>query len=137
MLKFFITLGILYFIIVKAYSQVVGGVPFDSSVCKSLPQFTQHTKDQIKSFTKDVQKIIDYVVNGADSGKTYDELSIFVDKFGSRFAGTKNYEDSIDYMVDKLKKEHHDNVHTENLTLPNPWVRSHFLYSFRGNRSKF
>ncbi len=137
MLKFLITLGILYFVIAKAYSQVVDGVPFDSSVCKSLSQFTQHTKDQIKSFTKDVQKIIDYVVNGADSGKTYDELSVFVDKFGSRFAGTKNYEDSIDYMVDKLKKEHHDNVHTENLTLPNPWVRLHFLYSFRRNRSKF
>lgn len=52
---------------------------------------------------------------------TYRELSRFVDKFGHRLTGTKALEESINYMVDVLKKETHDNVYTEDVTVPT-WV---------------
>jgi hypothetical protein len=121
MFQYFTTISILSFIFVSVSAKPFDLEAFDSIVCDSLPQFSQRIKDQIRDSAKDVQKIIDYVVNGPDRGKTYDELSKFVDKFGARFAGTQTFEDSIDYMVDMLKKDNHENVHTENAPLI-PWV---------------
>jgi len=94
---------------------------FDERVCDFVPQFTDQIRNQIRNISTDVQKIIDFVVNGPDSGVTYNELSKFVDKFGPRLAGTQNLEDAIDYMVDLLDKEGHDNVHTEQAIVPQ-WV---------------
>lgn len=76
----------------------------------------------------DVGKIINYITNGKQRGKTYQELATFVDRFGSRFTGTKNLEDSIDYILKKLQDEGHDNVHGEKVAVPkwtrgNEWVQ--------------
>jgi hypothetical protein len=101
---------------------------FDSRVCDFVPEFTDQIKNQIKNMSTDVQKIIDFVVNGQDRGVTYNELSYFVDKFGPRLAGTQNLEDAIDYMVDLLTNEEHDNVHTEEAQVPQ-WVSNLHKFS--------
>ncbi|XP_054158518.1 carboxypeptidase Q-like [Oppia nitens] len=95
---------------------------FDPIICESLPKFNTEIRQQIANISADIQKIIDYVVNGPDSGLTYKELALFVDQFGSRFTGTANLESAIDYMVDRLKRDKHDKVYTENVTVP-VWIR--------------
>ncbi|XP_054158513.1 uncharacterized protein LOC128956825 [Oppia nitens] len=96
---------------------------FDPIICESLPKLTNNKiRQQISNISPDIQKIIKYVVNGPDSGVTYDELAKFVDQFGPRFTGTASLESSIDYMVDRLKRERHDKVYTENVTVP-VWIR--------------
>ncbi|KAL1444634.1 hypothetical protein MTO96_029736 [Rhipicephalus appendiculatus] len=57
---------------------------------------------EIRSYKPIVEKIIDMVVYGAEQNVTYDELAMFVDRFGARPSGSKTLEDSIDYMVDIL-----------------------------------
>ena len=94
---------------------------FDGKICETIPQFNQKLKDQIRRLSSDAHKIIESVVNGSEKGVTYRELSRFVDKFGHRLTGTKALEESINYMVDVLKKETHDNVYTEDVTVPT-WV---------------
>ncbi|XP_054158509.1 uncharacterized protein LOC128956821 [Oppia nitens] len=89
---------------------------------KSLPHFNGKLRQQIRSLSSDIQRIIDYVVNGRDSGQTYAELAKFVDWFGPRLVGTSSLESSIDYMVDRLKRERHDKVYTENVIVP-VWTR--------------
>ncbi|CAG2105142.1 unnamed protein product [Medioppia subpectinata] len=100
----------------------VNCIEFDAKICDSLPQFDGRLRERIANISTDVQKIIDYVVNGADRGVTYNELAKFVDTFGSRLVGTKNLENAIDYMLDLLKTEGHDNVHGEPCAVP-VWTR--------------
>ncbi|CAG2119128.1 unnamed protein product, partial [Medioppia subpectinata] len=91
---------------------------FDDSICDSLPKFTHELREEIRNLSTDVNKIIDFVMTGADRGVTYDELAVFIDKFGSRFVGTANLENSIDYMLDRLTREGHDIVGSEKLSVP-------------------
>ena len=100
---------------------------FNESVCKSLTEFNTRIKPQILSLWPDAQRIIDFVVNGTDSGVTYQELAKFVDKFGSRLTGTQNLENSIDYMTELLKREHHLNVHEEEVTVPTWVIKKHLI----------
>jgi carboxypeptidase Q len=69
-----------------------------------------------------VEGIINASVNGVFKRRTWRTLARFVDKFGSRIAGSENLEQSIDYMVDLLKKNQLENVHTEPALVPK-WVR--------------
>jgi hypothetical protein len=69
-----------------------------------------------------VEGIINASVNGVFKRRTWRTLARFVDKFGSRIAGSDNLEQSIDYMVDLLKKNQLENVHTEQALVPK-WVR--------------
>ena len=85
------------------------------------PRFVFHFKPQIAAIASDVHRIIEHVLSAKHSGETYEALSVFVDKFGPRFTGTQNLEHSIDYMLDLLRKEGHDNVRGENVTVPK-WV---------------
>ena len=55
---------------------------------------------------------------------SFHRLAEMTDKFGGRLAGSKNFEDVVDYMVDELKKAGLDNVHTENATIPH-WERGY------------
>ncbi|CAH0559506.1 unnamed protein product [Brassicogethes aeneus] len=77
---------------------------------------------EIRSYEPIVEKIIGATMNGKFKGATYNELTKFVDKFGPRVSGTKNLEDSIDHMLDLLKKNNLDNVHGEEVQVPH-WVR--------------
>ena len=94
---------------------------FDSSICERVPYFNEYLKYEIRNKSQDVNRIIDFVLNGPDKGVTYNELGKFVDEFGSRLAGTKNLENAIDYMLKLLQIEKHDNVHGEKVQVP-VWV---------------
>jgi len=77
---------------------------------------------EIANYKPIVERIIDTSVNGLYKGRTWRTLARFVDKFGSRIAGSENLENAIDYMVDQLKTNQLENVHTEPALVPK-WVR--------------
>lgn len=78
--------------------------------------------EEIRNYKPIVHAIINATTNGIFKGRTWRTLAKFVDKFGSRIAGSDNLENAIDYMVDLLKKSQLDNVHTEPALVPK-WVR--------------
>lgn len=78
--------------------------------------------EEIKSYAPIVNQIINEATNGSFKGVTYDELAKFVDKFGGRLSGTKNMEDSIDYMLDLMQQYKLENVHGEDVSVPH-WER--------------
>ncbi|KAJ6224922.1 hypothetical protein RDWZM_003467 [Blomia tropicalis] len=96
--------------------------PQDALKCGSDRQFQTHFKPQLKQLSSEVRQIIEHIISPTNAGATYESLAYFVDKFGPRMAGTKQLEDSIDFMLDWLKKDGHDNVHGENVTIPK-WNR--------------
>ncbi|XP_063909153.1 carboxypeptidase Q-like [Zophobas morio] len=79
-------------------------------------------KTEIASYASTVEKIINAAVNGSFKGVTYQELSLFVDTFGNRIAGSQNLENAIDYMINKSIVNRLDNVHGEEVQVPH-WVR--------------
>lgn len=94
---------------------------FNGDACASDHLFMTHFKPQVAAIAPDIKRIIEYVLSTEHAGETYELLATFVDKFGPRFTGTPNLEDAIDYMLDWLKREGHENVHGENVTVPK-WV---------------
>lgn len=81
-------------------------------------------KEEIASYSDVVNKIFEQTTDfsGKYKGKVWDELAYFTDRFGNRFTGTKNLENSIDYMNSLLNKYNLDNVHTEDVSVP-IWTR--------------
>ncbi|XP_050510734.1 carboxypeptidase Q [Diabrotica virgifera virgifera] len=77
---------------------------------------------EIQSYKPTVHRIIDAVTKGRHKGKVYNHLSDFIDTFGARVSGTKNLENSIDYVQDLLVQAGLENIHGENVTVPH-WVR--------------
>ncbi|KAJ8947303.1 hypothetical protein NQ318_004555 [Aromia moschata] len=77
---------------------------------------------EIQSYQSVVNQIINATINGQFKGETYNELAIFVDKFGNRFSGSQSLEDSIDYLLELMTEYGLDNVHGEDVQVPN-WVR--------------
>lgn len=78
--------------------------------------------EEIQNYQPIVNKIIEEVINGQFQNSTYDYLAEFVDKFGSRLSGTQNLEDSIDYILEKMKGLGLENVHGEPAPVPY-WIR--------------
>jgi hypothetical protein len=89
-----------------------------SAACNLPPQMVQ----EIKSYAPIANKIIKFFTSGKFKGKTWKKLAAFVDKFGSRIAGSKNLENAIDFMLKELTNEGLENVHGENAQVPH-WVR--------------
>nr|XP_023026446.1 carboxypeptidase Q-like [Leptinotarsa decemlineata] len=79
-------------------------------------------KSEIASYGPTVNRIIDALTNGKFKGGVYNDLANFVDKFGARLSGTKNLENSIDYMLDLMKNRSLENVHGEHAMIPH-WQR--------------
>lgn len=70
--------------------------------------------DEIASYRPVVDRVLSYVRDKRGyKGRTWATLSEFTDTFGSRMAGTPNLENSIDYMMNTLRAENLDNVHSE------------------------
>ena len=86
--------------------------------CSLSPELTS----EIANYKPIVEGIINATLNGVYKGRTWRTLARFVDKFGSRIAGSDNLENAIDYMLELLKKSKLDNVHTEPALVPK-WVR--------------
>ncbi|ODN01176.1 Carboxypeptidase Q [Orchesella cincta] len=87
--------------------------------CQNL---SQDIISEIAGYKDVANRIFQTVLSGSFKGRTYNELSYFVDKFGSRVAGSENLEHAIDYMLDKMKQDELDNVHGEKVQIPH-WVR--------------
>lgn len=81
-----------------------------------------NVNDEIRRYVDTANNIIDLSVNGKAQNQSYNRLATFVDKFGSRIAGSQNLENAIDYLVEQLKNDGLDNVHTETAMVPH-WVR--------------
>jgi len=77
---------------------------------------------EIASYQNVTDRIIHEMVRGTFQRRTYEDLSYFVDKFGSRLSGTQNLENSIDFMMKKMKQDGLDNVHGEDVIVPH-WNR--------------
>ncbi len=82
----------------------------------------QRVKKEIAGYKDVANQIMDFIVNGSAKGQAYDRLALFTDTFGSRFTGSQNLENSIDLMLNQLKKDGLDNVHGETVKVPH-WVR--------------
>lgn len=92
---------------------------------KSSCKLTKSFKTEIQSYKDVVEQIRNAVVekNGPFRNFTWNELALFVDKFGSRIAGSENLENSIDFLLDRLKNTYQlENVHGEEAEVPH-WVR--------------
>lgn len=96
----------------------LNALPGTNSKCK-LPDDLER---EIDSYEPVVKRILDAAVNGSYRNTTWQELAHFVDKFGPRLCGSKVLEDSIDYMLGKLRNATLDNVHGEVAKVPH-WVR--------------
>lgn len=69
---------------------------------------------EIASYRPIVDRVLSYVRDSKGyKGRTWTALSEFTDFFGYRLAGTPNLETSIDFMLNKLRATHLDNVHGE------------------------
>ncbi|XP_074654047.1 carboxypeptidase Q-like isoform X1 [Tubulanus polymorphus] len=77
---------------------------------------------EIKEHTEVAKQIIDMAVYGKLQNQSYNRLALFTDTFGNRIAGSKNLENSIDYILSNLAKEGLENVHGEPVKVPR-WVR--------------
>jgi carboxypeptidase Q len=77
---------------------------------------------EIQSYQPIANLIIETATNGAFKGMVYNETAKMVDKFGARLAGLPALEDSIDYMLEKMRTAGMANVRGENVTVP-VWVR--------------
>lgn len=94
---------------------------FSGNVCKNDQLFQRKYKPQIAEIAPDLQRIIDYVLSPEQAGRTYNKLADFVDHFGARLTGSENLENSIDHMLNVLRKEGHDNVRGEPVNIKK-WV---------------
>ena len=77
----------------------------------------------IHSYQQLATDIIEFSLRGEGQDQSYDRLATFVDKFGSRISGSRNLENSIDYMLEVLEEDGLDNVHGEEV-LVSHWVRN-------------
>jgi carboxypeptidase Q len=87
--------------------------------CIEIPD---SVREQIRSKQEDVNRIIDYIVNGDGKHETFNRLAHFGDLFGTRQTGSDALEKSIDYVLESLRNESFTNVHGENVTVPK-WIR--------------
>lgn len=84
---------------------------------------SQEEIEEIQSYQDVVNQIIEATVSGSFKGETYNELAVFVDKFGARLSGTQALEDSIDYLLDRMNNTFDiENVHGEDVQVPH-WER--------------
>ncbi|CAH2979585.1 unnamed protein product [Chilo suppressalis] len=95
-------------------------IPKNSEECRTL--LGDHLIEEIAGYSKIRDVILNYVLEGDFTSKTYDELAKFVDKFGARPSGTDTLEQSIDYMIQLTHDEGFEDITTEELEVPH-WTR--------------
>ncbi|CAG7718192.1 unnamed protein product, partial [Allacma fusca] len=82
--------------------------------CDIGPELTA----EIAGYKADVERIVNEVFTGETKGRTFTELGKFVDVFGARVSGSKELEDSIDYMLKQMTDNGLENVHGEEVVVP-------------------
>lgn len=84
---------------------------------------SQEEIEEIQSYQDVVNQIIEATTTGEFKGETFNELAVFVDKFGARLSGTQALEDSIDYLLERMNNTFGiENVHGEEVQVPH-WER--------------
>ncbi|XP_069172144.1 LOW QUALITY PROTEIN: carboxypeptidase Q [Procambarus clarkii] len=78
---------------------------------------------EIQGYKEDVNKIIDYVVNGDYKGRAYATLAELVDTYGPRMTGSGQLEAAIDWIIEQSEAAGLENTHTEDVAVPH-WVRN-------------
>lgn len=103
----------------ESFKSLRMGNNFDVSSCSVAAS----RREDIKTYASVVRQIFEATQpGGAFEGKTYSDLGIFVDKFGSRLSGSEALERSIDFMVKEMEKSGLTNTHTEDAPVPK-WER--------------
>jgi len=72
----------------------------------------------VLDYTEESHRIINQALYNNTS---FDKLTQFVDTFGHRFSGSERLENSLDWIINELKKEGYD-VYTQDVTVPR-WIR--------------
>ena len=75
--------------------------------------------DSLKKYRPTATRLIQVATN---SSLGFKRLETLCDTFGSRFTGTKNLEDAIDWCMAEMKRDGFKNVHGEKVKVPR-WVR--------------
>lgn len=88
--------------------------------CSSLlsPELTE----LIGSYKTVANEIYQFIVNGELKGEAFRELENLVDLYPTRPSGSKGLENSIDYMISRMKDLGLENVRGEQVPVPH-WVR--------------
>ncbi|KAG8301148.1 hypothetical protein J6590_059553 [Homalodisca vitripennis] len=79
-------------------------------------------QSEVSGYKSTVNRIVSSVLSGSFRYRVNNELATFVDRFGNRLSGSENLENSIDYMLKLLESYQLDNVHGENVSVPQ-WNR--------------
>ena len=79
----------------------------------------QTDKFSVSTYEADAQRIINAAL---EDDEAFETLTYFADTFGHRLSGSKSLERSIDWIVEKMKKQHFDRVFTQKVMVPH-WVR--------------
>ncbi|XP_008546362.1 carboxypeptidase Q [Microplitis demolitor] len=93
---------------------------FDENNCAGV--LAPEVRREIDNYQPIVNKIVNKAINGSFKGKTWMELSNFVDDFGSRFTGTDNLENAIDKIMERSRELGLENVHGDSAPVPR-WIR--------------
>ncbi len=93
---------------------------FSSEVFSKPRVIANGSSNNIEKNYRTVSELIHKSIEN-DTGY-FQKLSTLCDKFGHRFSGSQSLENAIDWIVEKMKAERFDNVHTENVPVPK-WVR--------------
>jgi len=89
-------------------------IPGSTEASPDRCRLVRSLRDEIAGYRPVVERVLSYVQDQKGyKGKTWTTLSEFTDTFGSRLAGTQNLENSIDFMLNRLRAWGLDNVHAE------------------------
>lgn len=92
---------------------------FLALITPSLFAQSSSQKIDLSSYQDEAQQLIDAALN---DDKAFETLTYFGDKFGHRFSGSESLENSIDWILDEMKKQPFDRVTSQKVMVPH-WVR--------------
>ena len=84
------------------------------------------------SYQNETQEIINKAM---DDDQAFETLTYFVDKFGHRFSGSESLENSIDWIVSKMKAQPFDRITTQQVMVPH-WIRGEESATLTASRTK-
>lgn len=121
MIKFLVLAGMSVIVLVPVVYVLYKDVSVsEEDTCSSI--IGNDVTDSIASYQTVVNAIVDAALNGDFNNVTWDQLSIFIDTFGNRISGSAKLERAIDYMLNLSDSFDLENVHGENVSVPN-WIR--------------
>lgn len=121
MIKCLVLVGISVIVLVPVmYVLYKNAIVSEEDTCTSI--IGNNITETIASYQTVVNKIVDAALNGDFNNVTWNQLSIFIDTFGNRISGSARLERAIDYMLNLSDAFDLENVHGENVSVPN-WIR--------------